>query len=307
MNPEPDPTPPCPSCGKPLEEALDLPGLSARGPARASRIQGGIPTSEEMESTARTHAERTAVRARRRHGPVRCRACGDAVYRMGDRALPHRLPSLILPMNVAAARLRNHLRRLAIVRVGRIDGDCYLVPFYRVEGRTPDGEESFTLLAASLGEPRLERPFLPPADYRPFGEPAPGAAGVSGTRHAALRTLRPTLDPEEAASRARRFDWRVTRTVELFHYPFWLMRVEDCGRTEGAWVDGVEARLIHHRLRLAPPVPGRRARALMTALPAAASAGVAAAWPALGIPVAVAAWAAGAPLLYASLLRRWRG
>jgi hypothetical protein len=240
-------------------------------------------------------------------GPASCGSCNRAVYLFGETALPHGIAGLLLPMSVAADRLRNHLRRLAIVRVGRIEGDCYFLPFYRVEGRTPEGHESFTLLAANVGEPRLERAFLPPADWKPFAEPAGDAAGPSGEGHAALRVLPPTFSPAEAATRVERYQWQVDRPVELFHYPFWLMRVEDRGRIEGAWVDGIEARLIHHRLRLTPPVPEGRSVALWTGLPALPAIAAAAVLPVLALPAGVAAWALAAPLLHALFARRWRG
>jgi hypothetical protein len=210
-------------------------------------------------------------------------------------------------MSVAATRLRNHLRRLAILRPGRIEGECYLLPFYRMEGSTPEGDESFTLLAASLGEERLQSPFLPPADLKPFEMPAEGAAGASGRGHAELRVLPPTLTAREAAVRVEPIGWRAERAVELLHYPFWLMRVEDCGKLEGAWVDGIEVKLIHHRMRLASPIPGRGPRLIGTALPALASLALAAALPDLAIPAAAAAWIAGVPLIHLTVLRGWRG
>jgi hypothetical protein len=123
-------------------------------------------------------------------------------------------------MAMAADRLRNHLRRLAIVRLGRIEGDCWMLPFLRMEGATPEGDTTFTLLAASLGEERLERAFLPPADIRPWSPPAEGAAGRSGEGHAALRILPPTLTPSVLEARARALGWSVSRVVELIHYPF---------------------------------------------------------------------------------------
>jgi hypothetical protein len=240
-------------------------------------------------------------------GPGRCPACGVTLYRFPGIALPHRLAGLLLPMSVTADRLRNHLRRLAILRVGRIEGDCYLLPFYRMEGRNAEGEETFTVLAANVGDPRLERALLPPADWKPFEAPAPGAAGSFGSGGAPLRVLMPSLSPEEAAARMARHRWKVDRAVELFHYPFWLMRIEDCGRLEGAWVDGIEARLIHHRIRLTPPVPGGRTLALCTGLPALPALAAAAALPALALPVGAAAWVLAAPLLRSVFTRRWRG
>jgi len=210
-------------------------------------------------------------------------------------------------MAMAADRLRNHLRRLAIVRLGRIEGDCYLLPFVRMEGRTPDGDETFTLLSASLGEERLEVVFLPPADLKPFEPPRAGAAGASGTAEAVLRVLMPTLSEAALRARAESRGFTVTRCMEIIHYPLWLMRVEDRGRLEGAWMDGIEGKLIHHRMRLSPPLPsGRRAAAaLLLPAVAAAAAGTAAPHQALGWAAAI--WAAAVPIFHARLLRGWRG
>jgi hypothetical protein len=210
-------------------------------------------------------------------------------------------------MAMAADRLRNHLRRRAITRLGRIEGDCYLLPFVRFEGTTPEGDETFTLLAASIGEERLEAPFLPPADIRPFETPAEGAAGSSGDGTAVLRVQPATIDEERLRARAGARGWSVTRGVELIHYPFWLLRVEDRGRIEGAWMDGIEGKMIHHRLLLPAPSPSLRRIAPWTSAPAAVTAAAALAAPGAAIPLAIATWAASIPLLHGAILRRWRG
>jgi len=241
-------------------------------------------------------------------GPRSCPSCGEKLYRIGGELLRHRIASIFLPMHVTAARLRNHLRRLAITRVGPIEGDCYFLPYYRMEGSSPEGDETFTLLAVNLGDERLERPFLPPADMKPFEQPARDAAGPSGEGNAPVRVLDPSMTPEEAAARVAPLGFKVSRPLELIHYPFYLMRVEDCGRIEGAWLDGIEAKLIRHRLRLAPPVPGRKTKAAACFFPAAAAAMAGAFAPApFGVALVAAIWAAGAPLLYAMLTRSWRG
>jgi ssDNA-binding Zn-finger/Zn-ribbon topoisomerase 1 len=290
------PAPACPACGAPLDQAP---------PARGG-ILDGVPTAAEMESTALPHAARAAAR-RPEGGPGRCPACGEAVYRAGREAFRHRGAAPVLTMAAAADRLRNHLRRLAIVRAGRIDGDCYVLPYLRAEGRTPDGEASFALLAASLGEERLEIAFLPPADVRPFEPPGEGAAGRSGAEAAAVRVLPATLPPGRLSSRVEAQGWSIARFVELIHYPFWLMRVEDCGRLHGAWMDAIEGKLIHHRMRLARPIPRRGALAGWTMLPAAAAGAAALLAPGGGLAAAAAAWALGVPWIHAGVLRRWGG
>ena len=284
----------CPSCGGPVR----------RPPASAGRggIVGGVSTPAEIEAAARPSVERAATA--RPEGAVTCASCGERLHRRGDAYLPHRIAKAVLPMWVAADRLRNHLRRLAIVRLGRIDGDCYFLPFIRMEGTTPEGDETFTILAASIGEERLERPFLPAADIKPFEPPEEGSAGGAGTGSAVIRLLPPTIPKPALVRSVEAVGWRPSRELELIHYPFWLMRVEDRGRIEGAWMDGIEGRLIHHRIRLTPPIPARGAVARLTALPAAAAGALAAP---LALPGAAAAWTAGIPLLYYALLRRWRG
>jgi len=289
----------CPACG------ADLGGPPAE---ERGGIRGGVPSPEEIHLTTLPHAERVALKEARQRGARPCAKCGETLYRVGGHVLRHRIASIFLPMHVAAARLRNHLRRLAITRVGPIEGDCYFLPYYRMEGASPEGDETFTLLAVRLGDERLERPFLPPADLRPFEKPAEGAAGPSGEGHAAVRVLEPAMTPEEAAERAEGLGFKAERPVELIHYPFYLMRVEDCGRVEGAWMDGIEAKLQFHRLRLAPPVPGRREKAVATLVPAAAAALAGAFLPLpAGLIAGAAIWAAGAPFLHAAVTRRWRG
>ncbi len=252
-------------------------------------------------------AERARLRGARGRGSLRCKACGDTLYLVPGALVPHRGTQLMIPMHVAAARLRNHLRRLAILRLGLIEGDCYLLPYYRVEGATPDGETTFTILAARLGDARLDRAFLPPGDLRAWEEPDPAAAGSPSGAGAGVRILEPTLSWEEAGRRHAAEGWEARRVLELIHYPFWLMRVHDCGRIEGAWMDAIEAKLIFHRIRLSPPIPSRNARLLWTALPAAAALAGAIAAPAAALPLSLAAWGAGVPLLHAALTRRWNG
>lgn len=296
LQPGPPAPPACPACGRPP---------LASPPGDAGGIRGGAPSAAAIQASARPGPKaRLVVEV---SGPLSCRECGEALYRFGDTLLRHRGTPPVLPMHVAAARLRNHLRRLAITRVGLIEGDCYLLPYYRVEGAGPEGSGSFTMLAARLGDTRLERPTLPPADLRPYEEPLPGAAGPSGQGHAPMRVLPPALSWKEAAARHAPEGWRPGRAVELIHYPFWLMRVVDTGRLEGVWMDGIEARLIFHRIRLASPMPSRLARAGWTVLPAAAAAAGAVVRPSLALPLAVAAWLASAPVLHAALLRRWHG
>jgi hypothetical protein len=240
-------------------------------------------------------------------GPVRCAGCGETLYRMGKDLFLHRGAAPVLTMAMAADRLRNHLRRLAIVRLGRIEGDCYLLPFFRMEGKTPEGDETFTVLGASLGEERLERAFLLPADIRRYETPAEGAAGASGAQHAALRVLAPTLPQLLLRARVESVGWSVSRTLELIHYPFWLMRVEDCGRVEGAWMDGIEGKIIHHRMRLSPPLPSRSRVAAVAAIPAAAACAAALAGSGGELSWAAAVWTLAVPVVHTAFLRNWRG
>lgn len=295
-SPENQDTPACPACGG---SPLRVP------PGEAGGIRGGVPSAAAIHATTRPGPAR--ISAEEAVGPLACRRCGEALYRFRGDLLRHRGTAPMLPMHVAAERLRNHLRRLAITRVGLIDGDCYLLPYYRLEGAPPEGDSSTTVLAARLGEARLESPSLPAADLRPYGEPADGAAGPAGEGHAVLRVLPPTISWKEAAARAGKQEGTAAGAAELIHYPFWLMRVGDAGRTEGVWMDGIEARLIFHRIRLAPTMPSRLSRAGWTALPAVAAAAGAVVRPSLALPVAVVTWLAAAPVLHAALLRRWNG
>jgi len=291
------PAPACPACAAPIEAA------------RGGRVVGGVPTSAEIESTRVPFADRAAARRGGFEGALRCGACGETLIRLGASLLRHRGVAPVITMAMAADRLRNHLRRRAIVRPGRIDGDCYLLPFVRFEGATPEGDETFTILAASIGEERLETTFLHPADVRPWEPPSPGAAGPSGAGDATLRILPPTLYEGALRARAAARGWSVTRSVELIHYPFWLMRVEDSGRLEGAWMDGIEGKMIFHRLLLPSPLPSTRKALLVAAVPAIAAslAGVVMASPAAGLAAGAAAWVASIPLLHGTLLRSWRG
>lgn len=173
---------------------------------------------------------------------------------------PHLMARPVLDRGGAADRLRNHLRRRAITRLGLIEGDLYMLPYWRAAGRGPEGETTFHLLAAELGDARLLRVNLPAADLHPF-EPA-SAPSEALVVHASRSERAITV---KAAS----IGWRVDALEELIHYPFWLMRVEDSGRFEGAWIDGVEGRVIHHALKVPAPIPTVKQSAIMLAAPAA--------------------------------------
>lgn len=300
--------PVCPSCGRPpvaSRVASAIPSSETQAPGAA--ILGGIPTPAEIEFAERPFAERAPRRDALGEGSLRCASCGETLYRRRRELFLHRGAAPVLTMAMAADRLRNHLRRLAIVRLGRIEGDCYMLPFFRMEGTTPEGDTTFTLLAASIGEERLERAFLPPADIRPWAPPPDGSAGRSGEGQAALRIVPPTLMQAHLGLRAKASGWSVARVVELIHYPFWLMKVDDCGRTEGAWIDGIEGKLIHHRMRLSPPLPPRWRGAAATAVPALAGSAAVLLAPGHALGWTAAIWAAGVPLISAAVLRRFRG
>ena len=165
----------------------------------------------------------------------------------------------------AADRLRNHLRRRAITRLGLIEGDLYFLPYWRITG-PGDGSAAY-LLAAEVGDARLSRVHLPPADLKPFDTAAvPPEA-----------TVVPASTPAGPSS--------ALDDAELIHYPFWLMRVEDSGRIEGAWIDGVEGKVIHHTLKLPAPLPSTRTSALLLSVPA--------------LLMAAAAWLPGGPIVFA--------
>ena len=172
---------------------------------------------------------------------------------------PHVMARPVLDRGGSADRLRNHLRRRAITRLGLIEGDLYLLPFWRATGQGPEGEKTFHLLAADLGDDRLMRANLPPSDLKPFDDSAvPPEA----------RLVDASLDPEEVFRRAEAIGWSADSLEELIHYPFWLMRVEDSGRFEGAWIDGVEGKVIHHTLKVPPPAPSFKSSAMLLAAPA---------------------------------------
>ncbi|HEY3175527.1 MAG TPA: hypothetical protein VGK94_07170 [Candidatus Polarisedimenticolia bacterium] len=191
----------------------------------------------------------------------------------------------VLDRGGTADRLRNHLRRRAITRPGLIEGDLYLLPWWRCSGLGPQGETSFYVLAAEVGDPRLHRANLPPADLKPFD---------ASSLPAGARILEATQDERGVMARAAALGWRVDALEELIHYPFWLMRIEDSGRIEGGWIDGVEGRVIHHTLKVPPPVPSLKRCAWILAIPALLTGAVALAfgtgWP---VPAAVVAIAAG--------------
>lgn len=169
----------------------------------------------------------------------------------------------VLDRGGAADRMRNHLRRRAITRLGLIEGDLYMLPFWRVSGRGPEGETTFHMLAAETGDPRLMRANLLPADLKPFD---------AGALPAATRVLPQTRDEAQVKSHAEHLGWRADSLDEMIHYPFWMMRIEDSGRIEGGWIDGIEGRVIHHTLRVPPPVPALKRCAILLGVPAVAMA-----------------------------------
>src|SRR5262245_58830912 len=169
----------------------------------------------------------------------------------------------VLDRGGSADRMRNHLRRRAITRLGLIEGDLYMLPFWRVSGRGPQGETTFHMLAAEIGEPRMSRANLPPADLKPFDATALPAGA---------RVLPHTRNEDHIRRSAAHLGWQADSLDELIHYPFWLMRLEDSGRIEGGWIDGVEGKVIHHALRVPPPVLSLKRCAILLAVPAAAMA-----------------------------------
>ena len=169
----------------------------------------------------------------------------------------------VLDKGGAADRMRNHLRRRAITRLGLIEGDLYMLPFWRVSGRGPEGETAFHMLAAETGDLRLAQVNFPPADLKPFD---------AGALPVATRVMARTRDDAEVKRRAERLGWRADSLDEVIHYPFWMMRIEDSGRIEGGWIDGIEGKVIHHTLRVPPPVWSLKRCAFFLAVPAAAMA-----------------------------------
>lgn len=215
--------------------------------------------------------------------------------------MQHLMAIPVLDRGGAADRLRNHLRRRAITRVGLIEGDLYMLPFWRAGGLGPGREEAFHLLAAEMGDPRLRRPNLLPADLKPFDASTlpPGAVVVRAE---------PVTAP--AARRGAALGWRADRFDHLVHYPFWMMRVEDSGRIEGAWIDGIEGRVIVHSLKVPPPAPSLGESALALA-PSALAMALADLIPGTAgrLAASAAVFAAAAPILalwFASRARRER-
>ena len=90
----------------------------------------------------------------------------------------HLVATPVIDHGGAADRLRNHLRRRAITRIGLIRGDLYFLPYRLMQGKGPEGEKTFHVLAAELGEPRLTRLDLPAADLKPFTRNAPPDGGT---------------------------------------------------------------------------------------------------------------------------------
>ena len=197
----------------------------------------------------------------------------------------------VLDRGGTADRIRNHLRRRAITRPGLIEGDLYMLPWWRCSGLGPEGETTFHILAAEVGDARLHRADLPPADLKPF-DPSSLPEGA--------RLLTATQDEPRVKARAAALGWRVDSLEALIHYPFWLMRIEDSGRTEGGWIDGVEGRIIHHTLKVPPPVPSLKQSAWMLAVPAALMAGGA-----LAFGAGWAVWAAVVVVLADPLIVRY--
>jgi len=191
----------------------------------------------------------------------------------------------VLDRGGVSDRLRNHLRRRAITRLGLIEGDLYMLPFFRVTGLGPEGETSFHVMAAETGDPRLTRLNLLPADLKPFD---PAALPPE------IRVMPQTSSESFVRQRAQDLGWRADTLDELIHYPFWLMRIEDSGRFEGGWIDGVEGKLIQHTLRVPPPVPSLKRCAILLALPAAAMAVstliIGVRWSPLPAIIALSAW-----------------
>lgn len=152
----------------------------------------------------------------------------------------------VLDRGSSADRMRNHLRRRAITRVGMIEGDLYMLPFWRAAGQGPEGETTFYLLAAEVGDARLHRSNLLPANLQPFDR-----TGLP----ASARIVEASLTEAQVVARAGAQGWRAERLEELIHYPFWLLRIVDQGRVEGGWIDGIEGKIIHHNLKVPRPVP----------------------------------------------------
>ena len=140
----------------------------------------------------------------------------------------------VLTMDDAAGRLRD-----ALPRAARVEGDLWLLPFRRVAARGPVGQTWLDVLAAELGEPRLNTIRMPDADLHPFD----GTEGPAGGVFVAA-----TADEEALGERVGTVKCSVERLDRLVHYPFWRLRIDDVGRVTGAWVDAVEGSVIVHNL-----------------------------------------------------------
>ncbi len=208
----------------------------------------------------------------------------------------HAMAIPVLDRGSSADRMRNHLRRRAITRVGMIEGDLYMLPYWRAAGQGPEGETTFHLLAAELGDARLHRANLVPANLKPF-DPTGLPAGA--------RVVEPSLSEAQVAARGAALGWRVERLEELIHYPFWLLRIVDQGRIEGGWIDGIEGKVILHNLKVPRPLPRLAALAGIWSVPALALAIVSllVESPALVAGAAIAAAATGS-ILTAALAAR---
>lgn len=178
----------------------------------------------------------------------------------------HVVATPVIDHGGAADRLRNHLRRRAITRVGPIRGHLYFLPYRLMQGKGPQGESTFHFLAAEMGDPRLTRVDLPAADLKPFTRSAPPKEGT---------LVEASRDESAVRARAASLGWEADSASDLIHYPFWNMRVEDTGRQEGAWLDAVEGKIIIHNLKVPSPLPSLKQSAALLAIPSLLLAGVA--------------------------------
>jgi len=161
----------------------------------------------------------------------------------------------VLTMDDAAGRLQDHLPKGA-----RVEGALWLLPFRRVAAKGPVGATWLDVLAAGIGEPRLNSIRMPDADLHPFEGNEGPAGGV----------FVPATSGEDAIrARAEAVKCTVERLDRLVHYPFWRLRVEDVGRVTGAWVDAVDGTVIVHNLHDRGAVLSLPRAALLLALPAA--------------------------------------